>query len=505
MENQKVFSFFRQGFVFVVIFFALVAVLATLWVKEHFFIQHFGQILYHLRFPLLNIGEELPLSFAKFCLPPALLAALLLVFLTRKKATIQGVATLAVVFVCAIFINQQLQIADFFKAQSERSDLYEKHYRTFSLTPPPQNLKNLVVIFIESMSSAFTTDSVPTGELPETFAPYGNLTPHLGALAKENVNFSATSAVGGITQVFGTGWTTAGMASYLCAIPINLPYGKHLVLKHYFLDSAVCLTDILNAAGFKQIRISGIADVFGGVRNFYQKHKVEVHDLPYFQKIGVVPKKLNTKEAGAQNVIWTPGKKANKAIGKEYWGINDHLTFSLAEKEIRQLANSKKPFAAYISTMDTHPPFGFVDPEFCPDLPRTLRQSFTCSERVILDFVQKIKDIPNTAIILLGDHLPVDVAELKNQGIYNAFLNPAFLADSADSAMLEKTKNRKLSHFDVAPLILESVGIPAESFGLGRNPLKTKTLLESDFSLEDFNQQLLRGNKMYDDFWKNPR
>ena len=137
MENRKTSFFIRQTLVFAVIFFAFIAVLATLWVKEHFFIQHFGQILYHLRFPLLNIGEELPLSFAKFCLPPALFAALLVVFITRKKARTQGIATLAVVLICAIFINQQLKIVDFLKAQSERSDLYEKHYRAFSLTPPP--------------------------------------------------------------------------------------------------------------------------------------------------------------------------------------------------------------------------------------------------------------------------------------------------------------------------------------------------------------------------------
>ena len=347
------------------------------------------------------------------------------------------------------------------------------------------------------MTSAFAVDSESFPKESQKFAPYSNTmprTPLLGALANEQIHFSENDNVGGIAQVFGTGWTIAGMVGYLCGLPLHLPYLRHVVTKYYFLDNAVCVPDILNQAGFKQIRFSGVSDAFGGTGNFYQKHHVAVHDLSYFQKTGVLPKILNEKQAGTPNIIFAPG---NKPIGVERWGINDRTLFALAEEEIQKLTNqSAQPFAVYLSTMDTHPPTGFVDPEMCPDLPHNLQQSFTCSERIILNFVQKIKDIPNTAIILLGDHLPVDVEFLQNQNIYNVFLNPAFVAD------FEKTKNRKLSHFDIAPLILESVGIPAESFGLGRNPLKGKTLLETEFSYESFNQELLRGNKMYEDFWK---
>ena len=166
MENRKILTAFRQILVFAAVFVAITALLASFWVKEHFFIQHFGQIIYHLRFPLLNSGEELPRSFATFCLPGAFLIAFLLVFLTQKKAKIQGFSAVLVIIFCAAVINSKLQIVDFFKAQSARSDLYEKHYRAFSLKEIPQNPKNLIIIFMESMTSAFTTDSIPNPPPP---------------------------------------------------------------------------------------------------------------------------------------------------------------------------------------------------------------------------------------------------------------------------------------------------------------------------------------------------
>ena len=65
-----------------------------------------------------------------------------------------------------------------------------------------------------------------------------------------------------------------------------------------------------------------------------------------------------------------------------------------------------------------------------------------------------------------------------------------------------KTKYRRLNHFDMAPLLLESVGILSTALGLGRNPFLSQSLLESSLDENTFNTEILRGNKMYDSFWQ---
>ena len=62
--------------------------------------------------------------------------------------------------------------------------------------------------------------------------------------------------------------------------------------------------------------------------------------------------------------------------------------------------------------------------------------------------------------------------------------------------------NGFVTHFDMAPVLLESVGIKSETFGLGRNPFYHQSLLESPFDKNTLNNEIRRGNKMYDSFWQ---
>lgn len=82
--------------------------------------------------------------------------------------------------------------------------------------------------------------------------------------------------------------------------------------------------------------------------------------------------------------------------------------------------------------------------------------------------------------------------------VYNAFIN----AKWSKSPTKTLTKGRLLSHFDITPLILDSIGLRVKSFALGRNPLYENSLLENEFySIGDFNAILKLRNKVYDDFW----
>ncbi len=296
----------------------------------------------------------------------------------------------------------------------------------------------------------------------------------------------------------GTGWTIAGIVGYLCGVPLQLPFDLEKVTQHYFLNSAQCVPDVLNHYGYEQRHILGVAEQFGGTATFFQLHKSAVKGLTFYQENKILPKKLDDSLGGTEKFIVL---KNQKIQGTGKWGVNDRTMFSLAVKEIQNLKERGKPFALYISTMDTHPPNGFIDPVLCGDIPSSVLNSFTCSERTVLNFLSQILKIdPTMAVILLGDHLPQGIKELQNQGIYNLFIQPSFEKDLDKSQL----KNRALSHFDVAPLILESVGIPQNALGLGRNPLKNKTLLE-ELGEASFNQDLVRRNRFYEDLWKNPR
>lgn len=267
----------------------------------------------------------------------------------------------------------------------------------------------------------------------------------------------------------------------MCAIPLNLPFG-YFDKNKYFLSSATCISDILNDLGYKQSFIAGTDFSFAGKRNFLQSHSIEVMDLVYFQNKGILPKPLPKEMQGV-------------------WSLKDSKMFDLAKDYLESLDDSR-PFALYLLTVDTHGPQGFVDKEQCPNLNNSYESAYLCTDKIVSDFVaylQRSRFKDNTTIIVLGDHLSIAhfiKAPMISRSVYNAFIGAKFSTKS-----LELTKNRAISHFDITTLILDSLGIRVESFGLGRNPFYTKTLIESAYNIDSFNDELKLRNKIYDSFW----
>lgn len=307
--------------------------------------------------------------------------------------------------------------------------------------------------------------------------------PNLTNLALKNPNFSSTEALGGFTQAFGTGWTVAGLVSQMCGIALNMPIEGNTFANKHFLSSATCISDILQGLDYTQIYFSGMNADFAGTKFFFESHGVEVRDLAYFQAQKLIPKKLPKELKG-------------------FWDLKDTKVFELAKEYLSNL-NENKPFALYISTIDTHAPRGFVDTTLCQGKDYSYQSAILCADKIISDFVnfvQKSKFKDNTTIVILGDHLSMErgfFPPQTNRAIYNAFINAKFTRPATTHAV----KNRILSHFDIAPLILDAVGVKTLAFGLGRNPLYQQTLLESTFSLDEFNEKLSQRNKLYDSFW----
>ena len=306
--------------------------------------------------------------------------------------------------------------------------------------------------------------------------------PNLSTLALKNTNFSTTDALGGIVQNSNSVNTITGTLAYLCAIPLNMPFYRNDFMHEYFLDSAVCVSDILANLGYKQAYFLGVDSSFAGTKYLFQSHSVEVLDLPYFQSANQLPNPLPKAMQG-------------------FWGLKDSEIFNLAKNYMESLS---EPFALYISTLDTHAGSSFVDSAHCAGISESYKGAILCSDKIISEFVDFVQDSrfgENTTIIILGDHLshqPFFFPQNTKRFIYNTFINPRF----TQIPSVNLTKNRQMTHFDISPLILDSLGIGVKSFGLGRNPLYGKTLLESEFDLEQFNALLWQRNKIYDSFWE---
>ena len=264
-----------------------------------------------------------------------------------------------------------------------------------------------------------------------------------------------------------------------------MPIGANEFNNKHFLDSAICVSDILGDLGYTQAYFSNFDSTFGGNKFFFESHSVKVMDLPYFQSANLVPKELPKDMQGI-------------------WGLKDAELFKLAKNHLESMSDSQ-PFALYISTIDTHSTENaWVDNVQCAGLDFSYSSAVSCADKIISDFVKWVQDShfgDRTTIIILGDHLSHQqffFPQNAKRFIYNAFINPQF----TQKPTLKLTKNRQITHFDITPLILDSLGIRTKSFGLGRNPLLSKTLLESEFDLEQFNALLMQRNKIYNGFWK---
>lgn len=348
---------------------------------------------------------------------------------------------------------------------------------------PPQerkNVRNLIIIFAESMEANFATAPL------EADSPTFNVIPNLYALANRNTNFSTTQGFGGHLQVGRTSWTIAGMIGYMCGIPLN---ATNSIIAKTFLPSAKCISDILATRNYNQVMIMGSNDDFVAKGAFLSSHNIKSNDLKHYKDIGALPSDYSHQ-----------------------WGFEDSKLFKFAKDELLKLKDEFAPFALYLLTNNTHSPDSFIEP-YCKESQSKRESSLKCDDELLGEFVEWVKAqdfYKNTTILIVGDHLMnADIATPRqSRRIYNAFINPRFCGDSPtkirkdshqDSANLS-TKSRNLSHFDFAPLILDSLGICTKSFGLGRNPFLGQTLLETYGA--DFGRFAGEDSRLYDSFWQ---
>lgn len=205
-----------KALIFALLLLAVFNVSALLWALNHFPIEQPRTVFYVLQSPVEGgVNARTVLSAAVCILTPLLVCIAayaagpkVLALRERRRGPVaepaeaKAVATLFLagmfaMSVAAVFFRARLwEYPALMAAASEppvKSEFYEKEF-----VPPesvgiefPEEKRNLIVIFLESMESSYA-DRASGGLLDE------NLIPRLTSLAAKNVNFSNTEYMGGV-------------------------------------------------------------------------------------------------------------------------------------------------------------------------------------------------------------------------------------------------------------------------------------------------------------------
>jgi len=350
---------------------------------------------------------------------------------------------------------------------------FEDYYKAPTIQSVRDEHPNLVYIFAESFETTYFDESL-----------FPSLVTSLRQLRAQSTYFTD------IRQVKGTSWTIAGATAVLCGLPLVTPsssskssQGNSMSKMDSFYSGAICMSDLLYKEGYKMVSRRGASLKFAGTDKLYRTHHFE--DIK-----GVDELKSTLKDKRYQTS----------------WGLYDDTLFDIAFNDFKKLSASKRKFALFVSTMDTHHPSGHAS-QNCQnnrykDGSNTMLNAVYCSDELIGKFIKKIQDSPygnNTIIVVASDHL----------AMHNLAIDTLNKGERRDQLMIidpRVTEERKIettgSTLDIGATLLPFLGYNA-TLGLSRNLLGGETSLVSSFS--DFDDQLDAWNKDISTFWEFPK
>jgi len=390
-------------------------------------------------------------------------------------------------------------------SSKEAARFYEDNYifpETVNIFFPDEK-RNLIVIIVESLETGFLkiTDGGAFAE---------DLIPEIAELSKNNISYaSQNTGIGGVTQLYGTEWTVAGLTAYYLGVPLAVNFLNQTGWNNYgslgdeFLPGAYGIKDILYREGYNNYFILGSDIAFGGMDKLFKTHKnTNIFDYNYFHNNNYIPSGY-----------------------KVWWGLEDRKLYKLAKTKITEISQQNEPFFITLSTLDTHPVEGYLD-EFAEIIfDSQYKNVLRDTSKQLDDFIEWLRQQPfyeNTTVVILGDHLYQDssffpqdfqVQKLasryerkyfdgKNEDNYNRFTMNIFINSLLPP---NENKNRKISHFDILPLLIESIGgsFNEKGLALGRSlniPEENNTLVEQ-YGVKFVNEQLKRKSILYNRLW----
>jgi phosphoglycerol transferase len=337
-----------------------------------------------------------------------------------------------------------------------------------SVAVAAQKPKNLVLIYVESLEQGYSAKSAFKRDL---LAPL---------TALNGISFADYQ------QAPGTGWTIAAIVATQCGVPLERvtifdgnTQGQAL---SSFLKNAVCLTDLLEQRGYRNVFMGGASTNFAGKDKFLNQHHYhEVYGRDEWLKSGVAASDMNG------------------------WGLYDADLFARAKTKLSELSGSGQKFNLTLLTVDTHEPEGHLSDSCAKKGFSGFDGVVSCTAQEVAEFVRYAKDngyLEDTNIVILGDHLsrknPLtpQLSQLSERTIFNSFI-------SKDAP----APNRKqLLHFDLMPTILEFTGyaIPDGRMGLGYSAFNPHPIHPPVDRLANMDQDLLNRSEQYMELWTDP-
>ncbi len=398
--------------------------------------------------------------------------------------TITNVVALAILIHT---IYTQLPIIDYYFAWKdsisvpEHSEIYQKEY----VSPDTAHIqfkekKNLILIFLESMEYNFQ-DSAHGGNLSENLIP-------------EITNYIQTeqSFVPGGSPAWGMGWTMADAVAKTCGIPLALPSSitGSFTTPTYFLPGVTCLSDILTNEGYNFMVSKGANLKFSSMDVFLKSH-------------------LSTQAFGLLEYLKDP--RVND-ITTSKWGVRDSLHYELVKEHIERLSAQEKPWAMWLFTVDTHTPYGYLDPTCASDTTISEKEQLPfvikCTSRQLDNFIKWAKKqswFSNTTIAVMGDH--AIMADPEIVGFKDPVAMHYWLDFFINSAKKAEHYQRDFTSLDFFPTILESIGaeIPNGALGLGRSLFSSNPTLLEKYGTDSLNNALKKRSIEYNYFLFNEK
>ena len=471
------------------LFLGCLAFFSARWYITEFGDTGFDSILYTLFSEMSGTDSAVIRNFLLTAILPALAAFVVLVLFfwakrgngerfypfTKKRARI-----LSLVLSCVMLLSAAVTVdlPGYLYYVSQQSTIYQEEYvdpLQAEITFPEQK-RNLIYIFLESMENTYMSQDVG-GALDR------NTMPELTALVQEeeNINFSHTDGIGGFHNMTGASWTIGAMVAHTAGIPLKVPMGidRNEYGQDSFLPGVHTMTNVLAENGYYQTLMVGSDANFGGRKPYFEQHGLNrTFDIFTAREVGIVP----------------PGYFV-------FWGMEDMHLFDFAKQELTKIAEQEEPFAFTMLTVDTHRTNGYVCRKCVGLWGEQYENVISCSSKQVYDFIQWVKQqdfYENTTIVIAGDHVTMDegyidrnVAEDYERTVYNCIINSA--------AEERNSKNRQFVAADMFPTTLAAIGceIEGERLGLGTNLFSGKPTLVEEMGLEEFDAELTKTSDYY--------
>lgn len=382
------------------------------------------------------------------------------------------IALASIVFALGFFAVK-LKVTNYVAAMTSPSDFIETHYvdpATAKLTFPEQK-RNLIYIFLESLESTFATPMEGT-------LISDNYIPELVTLADENIHFSADDNLGGAYSYSGTTWTASALVTHTAGVPVQVPLIADSYSEDSYMPGLVSIGELLAREGYNQTLLFGSDAEFAARDCYFTQHgNYEIVDIDSLKAQGRLPQDY-----------------------REWWGFEDEKLFQFAKEELTRLAAEEEPFNFTMLTADTHFPDGYSC-RLCEEIydlpyPNVLR----CSSKQVVAFVEWIQAQPfydNTTIVITGDHRTMDPDFFGDdiddtaRTIYNCFINVPNAPDTV--------ANRAFGTFDMYPTTLSALGVDIEGdrLALGTDLFSDTPTLTETYGFDELNKELQKQSEFY--------